>query len=54
MSQSSFKKILSPSEVGGKKIKDKYLTFKSKVDYLNFYGQTSPSFIGESILSKNF
>ena len=42
MSQSSFKKILSPSEVGGKKMNDKYLTFKSKVDYLNFYGQTSP------------
>lgn len=45
MSQSSFKKILSPSEVGGKKMNDKYLTFKSKVDYLNFYGQTSPRWI---------
>ncbi|GAA4270438.1 HNH endonuclease [Hyunsoonleella aestuarii] len=42
MSQSSFKKILSPSEVGAKKMNDRYLTFKSKVDYIKFYGKTSP------------
>ena len=45
MSQSSFKKVLSASEVGGKKMNDRYLTFKSKVDYLNFYGQRSPRWI---------
>ena len=39
MSQSSFKKKLSPSEIGAKKMNDKYLTFKSKVDYIKFYGQ---------------
>ena len=41
----SFRKVLSSSEVGSKKMNDRYLTFKSKVDYLEFYGRKSPNWI---------
>ena len=45
MKITSFKKKLSSSEIGGKRMNDKYLTFKSKVDYLKFYEENSPKHI---------